>query len=700
METKTKKRLKTLELLAPAKNLECGIAAIDHGADAVYIGAPRFGARAAAGNSLEDIQQLCAYAHQFGAKVHVTVNTIIYEDELHDTLEMICQLDNIGVDALLLQDMGVLQEVRAQNLWHHELHSSTQCDVRTPDKASWLTSLGFKRIVLARELSLKEIQSIHQAIPDSEIEVFVHGALCVCYSGVCYASEKCFSRSANRGECAQFCRMKFDLLDADGKEIEHQRHLLSLKDLCQIDYLKDLADAGACSFKIEGRLKDINYVKNVVSAYSQRLDEIVSNYPEEYRRASLGNVSYMFQPNLKKTFNRGYTHYFLNGRQSDIASFDTPKAIGEYVGKVKEMRGNISFNVATVASFMNGDGLCFINDEHELEGFRVNRVEGNRLYPFRMPENLRPGMALYRNNDRAFEGVLARKTAERRIELAIHMCPAYEADDIEKKSPIGVKINATVMIFCDIQGGYGVPAVEFVYDFPLQSAKRPQRDNIVSQLSKLGDTIYDAYIVDVLDGMENYFVPNSVLSIIRRSLVEKLNKLTEENIIDHSLTSGMKRTFSNNGYELNQIGEHQMKPREFVWQPEYGKWSYLYNIANFSAYDFYRNHGLTVALPAFELGEDMPLSWSATSAEDFEEKMAKDKTHRLSDRKVYASQNGESLLMQCRHCIRYSLGYCVKNGGQTQTWKEPLYLRLGDDRRFRLEFVCKECQMNIFSEKS
>lgn len=665
METKTKKCLKTLELLAPAKNLECGIAAIDHGADAVYIGASRFGARAAAGNSLEDIRQLCAYAHQFGAKVHVTVNTIIYEDELHETLEMIGQLDNIGVDALLLQDMGVLQEVRAQNLWHGELHSSTQCDVRTPDKASWLASLGFKRIVLARELSLQEIQSIHQAIPDNEIEVFVHGALCVCYSGVCYASEKCFSRSANRGECAQFCRMKFDLLDADGKEIEHQRHLLSLKDLCQIDHLKDFADAGACSFKIEGRLKDINYVKNVVSAYSQRLDEIVRNHPDKYRRASLGNVNYMFQPNLKKTFNRGYTHYFLNGRQSDIASFDTPKAIGEYVGKVKEMRGNISFNVATVASFMNGDGLCFINDEHELEGFRVNRVEGNRLYPFHMPEHLRPGMALYRNNDRAFEAVLARKTAERRIALAIQVCPAYAPGE---KSPAGVKVNAAVMDFSGTMRGPEAPAVELVYNFPLQPAKRPQRDNIVSQLSKLGDTLYDAHTVDLLDGMENYFVPNSVLSVIRRSVVEKLNKLMAEEINGRSLASGMQPAFLDNRCGCRQ----KMDPQELVWQPEYGRWPYLYNIANSSACDFYHAHGLAASLPAFELGKDMP----------------------------GASLGGESLLMQCRHCIRYSLGYCVKNGGQRPTWKEPLYLRLGDGRRFRLEFVCKECRMNLFSEKN
>ena len=306
--------MRTLELLAPAKNLECGIAAIDHGADAVYIGAPRFGARAAAGNSIEDIKQLCDYAHQFGAKVHVTVNTIIYDSELEDTLKMISQLDEIGVDALLLQDMGLLWEVRAKGLWKRELHSSTQCDTRTPEKALWLTQIGFKRVVLARELSLDEIKAIHNAIPDREIEVFVHGALCVSYSGVCYASEKCFSRSANRGECAQFCRMKFDLVDADNQMIERQRYLLSLKDLCQLDYLKDLADAGASSFKIEGRLKDITYVKNVVAAYNKKLDEIVAKYPREYRRASRGHVESEenLQPRFYQLFPAWQTaRYFL-----------------------------------------------------------------------------------------------------------------------------------------------------------------------------------------------------------------------------------------------------------------------------------------------------------------------------------------------------------------------------------------------------
>ena len=472
--------MRTLELLAPAKNLECGIAAIDHGADAVYIGAPRFGARAAAGNSLDDIRQLCRYAHQYQAKVHVTVNTIIYDSELNDTLDMIRDLQEAGVDALLLQDMGVLYALQGKGpsavdiTWTRELHSSTQCDTRSAEKVKWLQSLGFNRAVLARELSVKEISDIHQAVPDMDLEVFVHGALCVSYSGVCYASEKCFGRSANRGECAQFCRMKFNLLDSDNKEIEHQRHLLSLKDMCQIDNLEALADAGACAFKIEGRLKDAGYVKNVVSAYSQRLDEICRKHPQKYARPSFGRPRYEFEANLKKTFNRGFTNYFLKGRQPDIASFDTPKAIGEFVGKVKEIRGN-SFNVASIASFTNGDGLCFINDAHELEGFRVNRAQGNRLFPLKMPANLRPGTGLYRNNDQAFEKILAGKTAERKIPVRITFS-LYDED-----GHCGFSAEAQ---YVSEQGlGWGSDDSNYlgkgIVAFEHNPAQKPQHDNIV-----------------------------------------------------------------------------------------------------------------------------------------------------------------------------------------------------------------------------
>ncbi len=339
------------------------MAAIDHGADAVYIGAPRFGARSAAGNSIEDIRQLCEYAHPFGVKVYVTVNTILYDDELDDTRRLLQDLQRVGVDAILVQDMAIWEMSNHNSQFsilnsQLNFHASTQTDNRTPEKVRWLRDLGFSRVVLARELSVEEIAEIHREVPDVELEVFVHGALCVSYSGICYASQHCFGRSANRGACAQFCRMKFSLVDSEGREVEHDRYLLSLKDMNQSDHLEELIEAGATSFKIEGRLKDVSYVKNVTAAYSQRLNDVIRRYPDKYRRSSLGECRYTFMPDLHKTFNRGYTTYFLHGRQPDIASFDTPKALGEFVGTVKELRGD-SFNVAGVASFANGDGLCF-----------------------------------------------------------------------------------------------------------------------------------------------------------------------------------------------------------------------------------------------------------------------------------------------------------------------------------------------------
>lgn len=289
--------MQTIELLAPAKDLACGMAAIDHGADAVYIGAARFGARQAAGNSLDDIAQLCAYAHQFGASVHVTVNTLIYDNEMEDTLRLVAHLDHIGVDAILVQDMGLLARIQSGHVLSRAvLHASTQCDTRTAEKVRWLQSLGFSRAVLARELSVEEISAIHRDVADMELEAFVHGALCVSYSGLCYASQYCFQRSANRGACAQFCRLAFDLKDDHGTTIVHDKHLLSLKDLCQIDHLEELMRAGVCSLKIEGRLKDANYVKNVVAAYSQRLDEIIVRHPGQYCRSSRGRVNYHSSP--------------------------------------------------------------------------------------------------------------------------------------------------------------------------------------------------------------------------------------------------------------------------------------------------------------------------------------------------------------------------------------------------------------------
>ena len=600
-----------LELLAPAKDLACGIAAIDHGADAVYIGAQRFGARAAAGNSVDDIRQLCDYARPFGVKVYVTVNTILYDDELTETEQLICQLDEAGVDAILVQDMGILQ----MNLPSIALHASTQTDNRTAEKVKWLRRQGFQRVVLARELSVCEIAEIHQQVPDMPLEVFVHGALCVSYSGLCYASQHCFSRSANRGACAQFCRMKFDLLDADGRELEHQRHLLSLKDLNQSQHLEELIKAGATSFKIEGRLKDIHYVKNVVAAYSQRLDAFIAKHDGAYCRASRGRCTYTFTPNLKKTFNRGFTTYFLNGRQPDIFSPDTPKAMGEYVGTVKELRRD-SFNVAGTAVFANGDGLCFINHDRELEGFRVNRAEGNRLYPQQMPHHLRPGMALYRNSDQEMERQLGRKSSERKIAIRMRL----EAVDDGFALSAG---DTRVCIVCEHQ-----------------QAEKPQRENIVRQLSRLGGTPYECSGVEMADDF-NYFIPSSLLAEMRRMLVDGL---LHESRCRQPKTSAVRA-------DDNVLPESQYPL------------PYLYNISNRLARQFYEEQGMQAVEPAYELSR----------------------------------RQDEALLMQCRHCLRYSLGGCVRHGGRRLPLREPLYLRLGDGRRFRLKFDCKNCQMNVYA---
>ena len=617
--------MRKLELLAPAKNLACGIAAVDHGADAVYIGAPRFGARAAVGNSVEDIRKLCEYAHPFGVRVYVTVNTILYDEELEATQKLLHELASAGVDAILVQDMGVLQMLKEESLTSLSVHASTQTDNRTAEKVQWLGSLGFSRTVLARELSIEEIAEIHRAVPDMELEVFVHGALCVCYSGICYASQHCFSRSANRGECAQFCRMRFSLIDADEKEIEHERYLLSLKDMNQSDNLERLIAAGATSFKIEGRLKDISYVKNVTAAYSERLNEIIRRYPDKYCRASQGHCNYTFEPNLNKTFNRGYTTYFANGRQPAIASFDTPKAIGEYVGTVKEIRGD-SFNVAGVVSFSNGDGLCYLRSakssasspqtEVQFEGFRANRVVSNRIYPYKMPQGLRPGMRLYRNSDQEFERLLSKPSAYRKIPITLSLSVA---DD-------GFEFSAL------LHGS----RVSLHFPAEHQQAQKSPRENLIRQLTKLGDTIYECKDIEIPSDF-NYFIPNSLLSEMRRQLVELLSKDDDSDCDKQTRLSVAHDEKDHAGYP----------------------YPYLYNISNRLARDFYGFADLT----AFEL------------------------------------KGGNGPIMQCRHCLRYSLGFCVKHGGKRPVWREPLSLMLGDGRRFRLEFDCHHCQMNVYASE-
>lgn len=634
--------LRKIELLAPAKNLECGIAAIDHGADAVYIGAAQFGARQTAGNSTEDIAELTRYAHQFGAAVYVTVNTIVYEKELAALEHLLKQLVEMGVDAILVQDMAVLEiykklkaEYVARGYRMPALHASTQTDNRSADKVKWLKENGFERVVLARELSLEEITDIHKAHPDVELEAFVHGALCVSYSGACYASQYFFNRSANRGECAQFCRMAFDLKDSDGETLIEDSYLLSLKDMCQLDRLGDLLEAGVCSLKIEGRLKDANYVKNVVATYSEALNAYIAKHTGKYCRSSYGRCTYTFTPALEKTFNRGFTHYFFNGRQKDISSFNTPKAMGEYVGYVKEIRRG-SFNVAGTAMFANGDGLCFFNRQKKLEGFRVNRVENNRLYPLTMPKNLEPGMALYRNNDIEFERAMQGKTATRKLQVR------FVVDVVDGKHTF------TATDECG-------RSANIVLNETPEKAQKSQHDNIVKQLEKLGNTVWTANGISINNSADEFFIPSSRLAAIRRELLEALENTPVSN---HTDKQAVGETTTNSVNANNTV---------------YADTINIANVANTTAQNYYAAHGVKNAPTAFELNSDYKAgSTTATSA--------------------------VPPLMTCRYCLRYALGYCVKNGGKRPTWHEPLHLEAKNGIRVRLAFNCAKCQMEVYAE--
>lgn len=634
--------LRKIELLAPAKNLECGIAAIDHGADAVYIGAAQFGARQTAGNSTEDIAELTRYAHQFGAAVYVTVNTIVYEKELAALEHLLKQLVEMGVDAILVQDMAVLEiykklkaEYVVRGYRMPALHASTQTDNRSADKVKWLKENGFERVVLARELSLEEITDIHKAHPDVELEAFVHGALCVSYSGACYASQYFFNRSANRGECAQFCRMAFDLKDSDGETLIEDSYLLSLKDMCQLDRLGDLLEAGVCSLKIEGRLKDANYVKNVVATYSEALNAYIAKHTGKYCRSSYGRCTYTFTPALEKTFNRGFTHYFFNGRQKDISSFNTPKAMGEYVGYVKEIRRG-SFNVAGTAMFANGDGLCFFNRQKKLEGFRVNRVENNRLFPLTMPKNLEPGMALYRNNDIEFERAMQGKTSTRKLQVR------FVVDVVDGK------LTFTATDEC------GRSANVVLNETP-EKAQKSQHDNIVKQLEKLGNTVWTANEISINNSADEFFIPSSRLAAVRRELLEALENTPVSN---HTDKQAVGETATNSVNANNTV---------------YADTINIANVANTTAQNYYAAHGVKNAPTAFELNSDYKAgSTTAPSA--------------------------VPPLMTCRYCLRYALGYCVKNGGKRPTWHEPLHLEAKNGIRVRLAFNCAKCQMEVYAE--
>ena len=493
--------LKALELLAPARTKDIGLAAIDCGADAVYIAGPAFGARQAAGNSTEDIAGLCEYAHRFGVRIYATVNTLLKPEEIPLARELVKGLEQAGVDALIVQDPAVLS--MSDSLI---MHASTQCALRTPEKARGLESLGFGRLVLERELSLEQIRAIHEAV-DTEIEFFVHGALCVCYSGQCYLSEYLTGRSANRGACAQPCRSLYDLEDAGGKTLVKNKALLSLKDYNLLHRLEELADAGVNSFKIEGRLKGESYVRNVVRAYSEALDALVDRYPDRYRRSSFGRVRGGFVPDLNKTFNRGYTELFLDGRRGQWSSMDAPKSMGEYVGTVARITpdGLVLQPASGDLRLANGDGFAFVNRDGGITGFRADVCDGFRIR-CRRPEEIREGIRLYRNISAAFERLVEAGKPVRELDVKL-----------ELKIRDG-EITATADSEDGRQASLSLPA-------PADSARDPERmlQTIREQLGKRsGHYAFRTPDIQVQGVLP--FLPTSALNGLRRDLAVQLDR--------------------------------------------------------------------------------------------------------------------------------------------------------------------------------
>ena len=550
-----------IELLAPARDADIAIAAIDHGADAVYMGASHHGARADATNTLDDVRRACDYAHQFGARIYATVNTLIYDNELQEVERLVHDLYRIGVDALIVQDLGLLR----LDLPPIALHASTQCDLRTPEKARFLEALGFSQLVMARELTLDEISAIRKAttVP---LEAFVHGALCVSYSGRCAISHALKGRSANRGECAQLCRLPYDLVDDKGHVLVEGKHLLSLRDMNRHDRLEQMMAAGVSSFKIEGRLKDIGYVKNVVAYYRRAIDKVINSQPDRYRRSSFGSVELTFRPALEKSFNRGFTHYFLDERRpkdgTAIASTDTPKSQGEFLGRVLRCNGN-KLTINTRAELANGDGLSYIDAQGQFTGTRVNRALGRGDVLLREPTAIPRGTLIYRTADKAFNDLLTKPSATRTVALSAEL--RYT--------------GGTLVLTLDDERGLHV---SHTIDCDLQPAAKPQTDRQIAELAKLGGTIYRLNEAQVAGDV---FIPASLLARLRRETVDLLDR-------SHLITRPIAKRL----------------PEDKAFPCPITHLSPADNVANHLAEELYRDHGATDIARALEAGAPVTAS--------------------------------------------------------------------------------------------
>ncbi len=548
----------TIELLCPAKNLQQGCEAINHGADALYIGAPAFGARIGATNSIQDIESLVKYAHLFHSKVFVTINTLLFDNEINDAVKLIHQLYDIGVDALIIQDMGLLE----CDLPPIELHASTQTHNADVKRVQFLQEAGFKRVILARETSLEQMKEIRDNTT-VELETFIHGALCVCYSGQCYLSEYINQRSGNRGCCSQPCRSSYNLMNEHGEILERNKHLLSLKDFNASYHIQNMIDIGITSFKIEGRLKDSTYVKNVTAYYRQLIDNIISGR-KDLSAASEGHCTFYFTPNPEKTFNRGYTDYFLEKRQP-MSTYTTQKAIGEYIGKIKKVDTS-SVSIISDKKISVGDGLCYLTS-NGLQGFFVNQIIGNNIIPNQLPD-IEPGTVIYRNNDSEFEKTLHRKTAIRKIPIKI----------VFNETPNGISLS--------ISDEYGNKAIA-TKDIEKIPAIKPEQARLQTetQLSKYGETIFEAkqYIDNTTT---TYHIKTSTLNELRREACTLLQEL----------------------YLTTRLHEnHQLHQRltEKISSPYLDKkLDYSYNIVNQKAQQFYQKRGAEEIEDGIDLSKD------------------------------------------------------------------------------------------------
>ncbi len=626
-----------IELLSPARDADIGIEAVNHGADAVYIGGPSFGARTSADNSVQDIARLASHAHRYGARVFATLNTILRDDELEPARRLAWQLFEAGVDALIIQDMGLLEI----DLPPIQLHASTQTDIRTPEKARFLQDAGLSQIVLARELTLAQIAAIRGAtdVERCNIEFFIHGALCVAYSGQCFISHAHTGRSANRGDCSQACRLPYEVKDSQGRIVAHDKHVLSMKDNNQSDNLRALIDAGVRSFKIEGRYKDMAYVKNTTAHYRLLLDEILTERPE-LARASSGECTLHFQPDPDQNFNREFTDYFVNGRQEDIGAFDTPKNPGRPIGHVTQVGANfVELQTEDPATVLhNGDGLCYLDLQKELMGLQINRAEPAgaagrwRVYPkdaIDSFKDLRKGVQVNRNRDMDWVRGLDKKSAERRIGVWLRL----------EETADGLQLSATD------EDGHSAQAH---LAGPFQRAKDPEqaKAKLIEGLSRLGETLFQTIDVSLGPSAPSSappFVPASQLNTLRREAIESL--------------------------VATRAAAWQRLPRALAVEPPApypeDTLTYLANVFNHKARDFYAKHGVKVIAAAYESQEEL----------------------------------GEVSLMITKHCVRYSLSLCPKQakgvtGVQGTVRAEPMQLINGNEK-LTLRFDCKPCEMHV-----